>query len=342
MSTTQDRAAVPPPWPRLPLGGRVDRSLIHRRNPGEAFLVNAMRTGPDRFTAAALLPPAHPHYGEHTGPSRALDPLLLLECARQAETYAAHTMFGVERGAHFVLRAWSAQFDAVPPGADGAPGELLLTARTSSPRMVGDRLRGLDFDFELLAAGTRVGRVWMDVGYVSAAAYPVLRGRGRVGPPPSSDALVPAAGRPAAPDRVGRLRPTDVVLLDVVSGARACTARLRVPVENPSLFDHAQDHVPAMVLMEAARQLAVLVVGERVGAGPERTRLAALDATFERYAELDGPVLLTAEPATDTPSGWRVDLRFRQADADVACARTVVAVPAAATGEEASWSAQRS
>src|SRR2546426_315372 len=43
------------------------------------------RTSPRGFAAAALLPPAHPHYAAHTGPSRTRDPMLLLECARSEE-----------------------------------------------------------------------------------------------------------------------------------------------------------------------------------------------------------------------------------------------------------------
>jgi hypothetical protein len=98
-----------------------------------------------------------------------------------------------------------------------------------------------------------------------------------------------------------------------------------VPVENPSLFDHAQDHVPAMVLTEAARQLAVLATHAWGGAGPERTSLVALDAAFARYAELDAPLTLSAEPVGAGPAGWTVDVRCRQLGADVATARVTVA-----------------
>jgi hypothetical protein len=368
MSITAGSAAAPVPVPEVSFARTVDRTLIHRRNPGEAFLTDAVRTGPHGFVAAALLPARHPHYAGHTGPSRDRDPMLLLECARQAETYAAHTMFGVEPDARFVLRNWSAEFaaDAVPvdaeagaaPGAAG-PTELLMTAVTSNPRLVRDRIRGLDYELELWAAGARVGRVRMEVGYVSAAAYTAIRSARHHGPPPSSDDLVPASGRPVAPARVGRVRATDALLFDVAVGERAVTARLRVPAENPSLFDHAQDHVPAMVLMEAARQLAALATQEWGGAAPDRTRLAALSSSFTAYAELTEPVELAAAPvsapmpaptavpasaavaASARAGGRTVEVTFRQSGTGIARAQVAMAVPTTARTAVTARAAER-
>jgi hypothetical protein len=315
--------------PELRFDATVDLALLHRSNAGEAFLTDAVRTGPYAFVAAARLPAAHPHYGGHTGPSRHRDPLLLLECARQAETYAAHTLYGVEPDARFVLRNWSVDCTAA---AAAGPPELVITAVTRNARTVGDRLRGLDYELDLWSAGVRLGGVRMEVGYLSGTAYTVLRTRRHGGPPPSSDDLPPTPGDPVAPQRVGRLRATDTVLLDVTTGAGVVTARLRVPTENPSLFDHAQDHVPAMVLMEAARQLAALATHEWTGVAPARTELVAVDASFAAYAELAEPVELTA-----TPHGRSVAVAFHQAGAEVAQARITMAE----RGRGPSWHAPR-
>lgn len=312
--------------------GAVDPALLHRRNPDEAFLTGLTGLAPagpsepsePAFRATALLPPEHPHYSAHTGPSRDLDPLLLLECARQAETYAAHTLFGVAADGRFVLRDWSAEFTHP---AVTTPAEVEITAVTRDPRSLGGRIVGLEYDLALRAAGAPAGRVRMAVGYLGHAAYKALRARGRAGPPPSSDGLPPTPGTPVAPARVGRIRATDVLLLDVETGTRAPTAVLRVAAENPSLFDHAQDHVPAMVLMEAARQLAALTVAERAaegaGAAPDRTRLAAMSASFAAFLELDAPVLLVAEPA----GGMSVEVAFRQSGGEAARARIELAAP---------------
>ena len=328
MSRTPDGSA-PPAAAGLSFAATVDRALLHRRNPAEAFLTGAVRTGPAGFTAAALLPAEHPHYAGHTGPSRRRDPMLLLECARQAETYAAHALFGVEPDAHFVLRNWSAEFPSTGAGASrsAAPGpsELLIAAVTSNPRVVRDRVRGLDYQLELWAAGDLIGRVRMEVGYLSHPAYRVVRSREHPGALPSSDDLTPAGGSPVAPARVGRVRPTDAVLLDVAAGDRMVSARLRVPVENTSLFDHAQDHIPAMVLVEAARQLAALATEQWGGVGPEHTEMTAMSSSFSAYAELTESIELIATPV-DGARGT-VEVRFRQAGVEITRARLAMTEP---------------
>ena len=320
----RDSFLSPPVVPELSFAHLVDLALIHRRHPSEAFLTDAVRTGPHGFAAAALLPAAHSHYAAHAGPSRERDPMLLLECARQAVTFAAHTVLGVELGAHFVVRSWSAEFTAGPPPA-GGPAELLITAVTRNPRLVRDQVRGLDYELDLWAAGARAGRVRIREGYLSPAAYALIRSRKYNGAPPSSDDLAPADGCPLAPARVGRLRATDTLLLDLAVGTRTVCARLRIPAENPSLFDHAQDHVPAMVLTEAARQLATLGTSHWGGPPPDRTQMVTMSSTFGAYAELDSPVEMTATRTWPPAGGQSVDVTFRQARMDIAQARVVLA-----------------
>src|SRR2546423_3099162 len=152
----------------------VDPELIHRQNPSESFLTDVVPTGPLGFIAAALLPEEHPHYTAHTGPSGRRDPMLLLECARQAVTYAAHTMFGVDTQARFLLRATSASFPAPAAPASAGPTELVLTATTSSPRLVRGKVQGLDYELELQTADSWAGRVTMDVGFISGPAYAMI------------------------------------------------------------------------------------------------------------------------------------------------------------------------
>ncbi|MFI7316748.1 ScbA/BarX family gamma-butyrolactone biosynthesis protein [Streptomyces venezuelae] len=279
----------------------MDRTLIHRHHLTEVFLTDIERTGEDTFVAAALLPAVHSHYTSQTAQAvlRHLDPMLLLECCRQAETAAAHLHHGVDRDTSFVLRNWSMELTGKVPGSLSQPAplstELVMTATTHDTRHRAGRLSGLGYTFTLWASGVRLGEVRMDVGYVAGAAYRVMRRRGRTGPPPSSDSPLPAArGAAVDPALVGRLHTKDTLLLDAVAGPAACTAALRVAADNPSLFDHPQDHVPGMVLVEAARQLAAFAVAQWDGPSPDRTVMVGMRAAFSAYAELDAPVTMTA------------------------------------------------
>ena len=232
----------------------VPRSSVHRHNATEVFLteVRDRDTQPSdptpvhRFAAAALLPVAHPHYSAHTGAAnRVLDPMLLLECCRQAETYAAHAFYGVEPDAAFVLKSWSL---SLLPGAFAArpdldePTRLVIGARTHGLRMVAGAARGLVQDFDLWVGERPVASARIEVGYLSRAAFTTLRARGRGTPP--DVALYNPPKTEVAPWLVGRIRADDTLLLDLRGTADETTADLRLPTGNPSLLDHAHDHVP--------------------------------------------------------------------------------------------------
>lgn len=290
----------------LSFSGNVPLQAVHRRNASEVFLTDVRPGGrpPVRgFTAAALLPVAHPHYAAHTGEAnRRLDPMLLLECCRQAETYAAHRFYAVEPDAAFVLKSWSLSLlpEALAPRPrPDTPVRLTIGARTRGLRTVGGAARGLVQDFDLWAARRPIARARMEVGYVSRPAYTVLRSRGRETPPPSCLDAATQAGEPVPPRSVGRGSPDDTLLLDLCTTPAASTALLRLPTGNISLFDHAQDHVPGTVLVEAARQLAAVVADRYHGKPPDRTVMTAMSASFSAYAELDAPIELHTSSAEE-------------------------------------------
>jgi hypothetical protein len=124
---------------------------------------------------------------------------------------------------------------------------------------------------------------------------------------PSADA---APAREAAPligaRSAGRPRQRDVLLRDAGQPHRWW---LRVDTGHPVLFDHPVDHVPGMLLLDAARQAAHAELG--AGAVPP----LALDADFGRFVELGAPcrVEVTARPPLpgDPPGGHRTRVLFR-------------------------------
>ncbi|MET7422531.1 ScbA/BarX family gamma-butyrolactone biosynthesis protein [Dactylosporangium sp. NPDC005555] len=332
-----------PPFadPDLSFDRTVDRRTIHRRNLTEVFLTDVRRVDEDTFAAAALLPVAHAHYTSHTGSAnRIRDPMLLVECCRQAETFAAHELFAVPPGTGFVLRSWSLRLDPHPvrtaqSGPTHEPPELYLHCQTHGARRIGGELRSLGYQFTLWLDGTRLGTVDMQVGYVAPATYTLVRCRGRQGAPRTSDRGSPVdAGEPVTPQRVGRINAADALLCAVADDGDRVSARLRVATEHPSLFDHVHDHVPGTVLVEGARQLAALATHERGGPAPHETTMLSMDATFSAYAELDQPIAVSATlagsrtGALDPAAPRQVDVVYRQGGHDIARVCVVMAVAA--------------
>ncbi|MFI7011296.1 ScbA/BarX family gamma-butyrolactone biosynthesis protein [Streptomyces sp. NPDC050145] len=320
MSVVQESAGVGSAVASLEFGRTVARELVHRRALSEVFLTDSRKIDDTSFVAAAQLPPSHVYFTDHTT-AQAVDPLLLLECCRQAETHAVHAHFGAPLGTKFVLEAWAMELPGLlglelPPG----PAELVIEAHMQDVQWTGDRLRGAGYRMRLSLAGTELGTVTMRVKYVADPVYAMLRGRKGEGPLPSSDDHREVAGpRLAAPVRVGREQVENVVLDGPAVTEDGMRARLRVAGGHPSLFDHAQDHVPGMVLMEAGRQAALLTAAEHGGAPAAEWIVRGLSAAFRLYAELDTPLSVIARRGEEPGRGGvRVRVAFEQQGRSVA------------------------
>jgi hypothetical protein len=292
----------------------VERSLVHRAAVGEVFVTDVHIPDSDRYLAGAQLPPGHGYYCDHRQRPAPVDILLLLESCRQASIYGAHRAMGLPEDTTMMVSDWSIRLDPRSCPAPGrTPGELGLVDTVRARRGPRGDVRGLRFDLELWMARRQVGRAHITVGCTTAAQYAALRRLQRGDDPPKTADLataatgsVPAAavpggavpggggpgggGDPVRPELVGRSNPANVVLADPVRDGDEVSARLAPRLDHPSLFDHSYDHYPAMVLMEAARQLSLLA------AGAGHTVATGFDAGFERFAELDAPITARAGP----------------------------------------------
>lgn len=280
----------------------VDRTLLHRTHLSEVFLTDAVEVDADRYLTAAHLPPSHPYYTDHLLAPGVPDPLLLLECTRQAETYGGHAFREVGFDRKFILLRWTLDL----PGLASAPAghELTMVTTTSGRKGAGPRIRALTYETELYLGDHHLGRTVIDVGYQPAESYRYLRSQRRGTPPPTSAAagLAITAGTPADPLVAGRGRTDNVLLVDVALEGSELSAGVRAVTANPSMFDHAQDHLPGMVLVEAARQAAVAVAGATPSA-----LLTGMDLECHRYAELDSPLRVVAHRGAG-----RTEIRFEQ------------------------------
>lgn len=279
----------------------VDRRLVHRAALSEVFVTDSAQVADATYEVGAQLPPQHAYYGDHTGRVARVDPLLLLECCRQAETFVAHAYLGVPLGQHFVLRSWDMAFPGIGDIPVGyAPATLRLVVEVENPRTVHGVLRSLTYRVTLLVqqpvGESEVGRVSTEVMFASPMAYRALRDTRRrttlVTSAGLRDAPVPP---PLDPGVVARAHERNVLLTAVEADEREIRGVLRLPFTNASLFDHAQDHVPAMVLTEAARQLALVALADVHGLSAQHTHVGAITGRFLQYVELDEPTVLHLE-----------------------------------------------
>ncbi|MET9855294.1 ScbA/BarX family gamma-butyrolactone biosynthesis protein [Streptomyces sp. NPDC006450] len=263
------------------LATTVPRALVHRAAVAEVFLTGMCRIAEDRFHIKAQWPRGHSFFAPVAGTH--YDPMLIAETIRQVGAYLAHEAFDVPIGHQFLL--WSLEYSTVPEqlAMGEAPADLDLIVTCPEIRRRGNRLTALTYEV-VIRQGDRViatGRVGYTV--TSPAVYQRLRAKQLSRQPDS--VLGPA---PVAPAEVGRLSPFDVVL------SASCGPgvwQLRYDIRHPVLFDHVGDHVPGMVLLEAARQ--AVTIGAEAGVMPVTVR-----STYQRYAEFGSPLWIHAEPAS--------------------------------------------
>ncbi|MEI7032155.1 ScbA/BarX family gamma-butyrolactone biosynthesis protein [Streptomyces pratensis] len=255
----------------------VGIDMVHRTRPEDAFPRNWVRLGHDRFSVAAVLPHDHPFFAPVGGDRH--DPLLVAEAMRQAAMLAFHAGYGVPLGHHFLMADLDYVCHPEHLGVGGAPAEVDVEVFCSDLKWrsglpVQGRVGWAVYrDGRLAATGTGATR------FTSPQVYRRMRGE-----VPAEGISIPRSA-PVPTARAGRTRAQDVVLSPT---ARGGVWELRVDTRHPTLFQRPNDHVPGMLLLEAARQAACLVAGSG-GILPMEA-----STRFHRYAEFGSPCSIGA------------------------------------------------
>ncbi|MEF9886132.1 ScbA/BarX family gamma-butyrolactone biosynthesis protein [Streptomyces sp. P9-A4] len=257
----------------------VPGEFVHRADPADIIPTGWTQLKENRFSVSARWPASHPFFSPVAGDRH--DPVLVAETIRQTTMLIAHAEFGVPVDDQFVM--WGLSYDTDPEAlaVDGLSSDVTVDVICSDLSSRGGRLRDLRTTVVLTRDGRFLGTGRAMARCTSAPAYRRIRG----------DRMA-ALGRPVPlitatePELVGREHTKDVVL---GPGTRPGQWQLRINTEHSTLFRRPNDHVPGMVLLEAARQAAASTLG---GAGYLPT---AMDVSFSRYAELDTPCWIETE-----------------------------------------------
>jgi hypothetical protein len=292
----------------------VPKEFVHRASVAEVLLTDWERQDGSRFTVAAQWPRSHSFF---TPVSGCHDPLIATETIRQAGVLICHTEFGVPLDHHFLMRDITVTVhpDQLLLGSTPATIELdiaFLDIKQQRGRLATGRLETV-----LRRDGHTAATGHASFTCTSPAVYQRIRGRRQ---PDHGCPQLPLAD-PVNPHTVGRQSPTDVVLSPT---ARPHHWQLRADTRHPVLFDHPVDHVPGMVLIEAARQATTATLGR--ACLPLR-----IETTFTRYAELDAPCTLHAQhlPAEGPHPHQTVLITGHQNDNRVFTSTVTVARPSA-------------
>lgn len=295
----------------------IPREFAHKRAVEEIFLTDVIvDQRRERVLACAQLPRSHALYNEVENGVH--DLLLILETGRQGMTIYGHVRLEVPEETAFVMSGL--RVEVVDPEAmrqGSSPGELVIDVPFGEERRDGrGRVRG----YTLEGTGSIDGRPAVAINgeamLIPAALYERLRSV-RI----EKGAEIPPMPKPVEPARVGRRSPRNVVVGDAVRSDGELRCALIADTTHPSFFDHPLDHVPGMLMLETARQAALLYV-EGLGWAPTETALEACEAHFTQYAALSPPascrVCAGERPAAaGAAAGEYLRAHFAQAEVDI-------------------------
>ncbi|MET9556562.1 ScbA/BarX family gamma-butyrolactone biosynthesis protein [Streptomyces sp. NPDC006645] len=260
---------------RLSWSRTVPRELVHRTSVAEVLLTDVCPS-PERnvFDAAASWPRSHPTFPQDG--TSLHSPLILVETMRQLGIYLPLTYYGVPPRFRLLITDLFFRLDPeLEPHATANSTDVSCRATVSAIRTGPDGIvTGFRMEVSLRVGARVFARAGGGARFVSPARYAALRGAGAAARPP-----VPG-GHWVPPDlaRIGAGHARDVMIAVGDDGA----IRLRpADPRHPFFFDHPSDHVPGMVLLEAARQAGALASdGRRLR--PTAGRLKAV--SFAEFA----------------------------------------------------------
>ncbi|GAA3081134.1 gamma-butyrolactone biosynthesis protein ScbA [Streptomyces roseofulvus] len=263
----------------------VPGEFVHRANPADIMPTGWAREDENRFSVSARWPDAHAFFSPLVGGLH--DPVLVAETLRQATMLVAHAEIGVPVDHQFVMWDLTYRVDPEALSLYGLSPEVAVGLVFSEVRGRGRNLRTFRADGVIHREGRRVATARGRISCTSPLAYRRIRGA-RMDALTTPVPLIPGV----APEEVGREHPEDVVLAPATGRNRW---RLRINTAHPTLFRRPNDHVPGMLLLEAARQAAHQVTGT------ETFFPSVVNMSFSRYVELAPPCWITAEfvPSTD-------------------------------------------
>ncbi|MGV9449822.1 ScbA/BarX family gamma-butyrolactone biosynthesis protein [Streptomyces sp. NPDC003635] len=282
----------------LPPAASIDTRLVHRTHRKDVLPTGITKHDALHYTVSTQWPADHRRFTDAQGDFL---PSLVIESVRQAVILVAHEGLGVPLGHQFLV---SSAHHRVDPGrlrAPDAPARLDLDVSIHDLKHRRGVPSSLEARVVLRVNGEIIGTGGGECSVMTAEVYRRLRrGRTETAWPAALAAPLPA---PVPPHTVGRSLASDVAL---APGERSGEWLLRADVSNELMFDHPNDHMPAMVLLDAAQQAAHVVFG------PRPFRPSSCVVSCSRYVEFDSPCVVRTDLKEEAGHGYVLSVTGHQ------------------------------
>lgn len=267
----------------------IPRSMVHRSAISEVFLTDGIAIDKDRFLCVAQIPRSHLYYNDHIGSSERCDLLLVMEIYRQVSIFAAHRFLNVPSDAKFLYGESVTRLDdyMLDHLSGEQPTTVMVDARVTDKSYKRNDLQGVTFDMTLKVGNNVIARHEnMVIRWMSPAIW--MRIRTKPMDKAGRSVYDHAQVKPLPPRSVGRQCAINVVVGEELrSTSSVFESRLHIPFSNASIFDHALDHIPGMLLVEFARQTALLAAENIHSLGSDNLYLQDCKVSFMQFGEFN-------------------------------------------------------
>jgi 2-oxo-3-(phosphooxy)propyl 3-oxoalkanoate synthase len=256
----------------------VDRRLVHKNAVENVFVTDVGRQDDGALLAAVRFPLLHRSHVEDGAGHH--DLLLVAEVCRQAVAAITHTLLDVPLTAKFVITEMTVSLHR-RSALSGPEGVVRFVPGRERRRKDGS-LRAVNGRALCTVGGVHAATFEGVVIFLPEDAYETVRDAAN---PPR-----PYDGPRAEPTAVGRRDRRNVVITPPVGGR----AELVADPADSNFFDHELDHLPGMLLLEAARQLGTHAAALDTGLAATELVAVACGGKFSDFAEFGTPVTLGA------------------------------------------------
>lgn len=297
----------------------VERRLVHKRREENVLLSSLARVDDAEFLVGVSIPHDNRSLnGLRAGPSDLLIPIV--EAGRQGGIALCHAYMGVEPGHAFILN--SMQLDILAPYHDLDPrGQTQAKGFFSDAKYTpAGALRSVRAEGQFMVDGIHVCNQSSDWTIQPSDRYARLREVARV------RAKRASAADGVAPHEDGALQtlrlessfatPVLAETLSVHDHGRVYEGTLLVDQDNPFFFDHPNDHVPGMLVLQGLRELGTFIAARHRLDGDHGLRFTRMQLSCSSFAELDQRVAIVGQPRRIVGKAGQtelhVDLEARQ------------------------------
>ena len=261
-------------------------SMTHKANP-QAVYINKIEST-TASSISALISPLNDqeHFSEICSSKKYINPMYLIECARQLETLASHKILKINSNTRFILKSWRLELYQEKP-----QNHTLI----ASLRILDTHLSHTKKFIVNFRSGERtIGKVSIIVCHISARAYETIRGENisksvKYG----GFELHTAYGLPQVePYEVGCKYPKDVCIRNIRKTGHTRAANIVIPSQNRILNDHKQDHITGYNLTESAKQFCLYCTIKESKKKIENIYIKRIFAKFYKYAENNQELLV--------------------------------------------------